>query len=498
MRWHNSRRLLPLAALAFGMGAFTVDSSAQYAGAEPAPAAWANAMRLVNEQGARAHMEMLAGDLFFGRGTGQAGYMMSAGWVSGQFAKMGLKPAGDFESYLQFFPMTRARAEEGTSFIEGPGGFRLETGRHLTWTSMGGSVELDLPVLFLDIPAEVTAEAINQIGGDENRILVVNIHPDAPANARQIITQRVPSRGLFFVVDDPGRSAVQIVRRQMQAGRMVGRLSRDGAQELAVAMGNPTFFDAETDSIQEFQGVGSLRANLEVVVEEFHTANVIGFLEGSDPVLKDEIIMVTAHLDHMGQVGESIFYGADDNASGVVGLLKVAQMMTEGNARPKRSVLFIAFGAEEVGLVGARFYAENPVFPIENHAAIINMDMIGRNREEPPDFDPADTVQHLVIIGQDEISPELWQAVNAANRYINFELGSADPSFFFRSDQAALYRVGVPATFLHSGLHPDYHTVRDTIDRINYTKLVNAARLCFLMVHILDDMPRPTLVQSGN
>jgi len=225
-------------------------------------------------------------------------------------------------------------------------------------------------------------------------------------------------------------------------------------------------------------------------VEIRTTRNVVGFLKGADPELKNEIVVIGAHYDHVGfkrntPVGEdSIYNGADDNASGTTGVLEVAKAFCINPERPRRSILFITFAGEEKGLYGSEAYTEEPLFPLKQTVAMLNMDMIGRNN---PDS---------LSIGGNTRSPELTKIVEEENKNIGFTLAYNIEQYFGRSDQAAFARRKIPVLFFFTGEHPDYHKVSDSPDKINYEKLARVAKLCFLTAWRVANMEgRPTYVE---
>jgi aminopeptidase YwaD len=201
--------------------------------------------------------------------------------------------------------------------------------------------------------------------------------------------------------------------------------------------------------------------------------NVVGFLPGSDPVLKNEILVVGGHYDHVGyqkshKDGEDyIFNGADDNASGTTGVLMVAEGFSKMKKKPARSILFITFSGEELGLYGSRTYVENPLFPLDKTVAMLNMDMISRNG--------ADT---LYLEGA-VLSPDLSGIVEKANEDIGFRLQLGQEKYIDGSDHASFYGKKIPFVFFFAGLHPDYHTVRDNPTTINQAKAARIAQLVF-------------------
>jgi hypothetical protein len=219
-----------------------------------------------------------------------------------------------------------------------------------------------------------------------------------------------------------------------------------------------------------------LTLNLKVHAETKITQNVVAYLEGADPVLKNEVVAFGAHYDHVG-VDDSgdVFNGADDDGSGTTAMLEIARAFAKNPERPKRSLLFVSHTGEEKGLLGSRYYTEHPLAPLENTVAQLNMDMIGRNDSNS-----------VFIIGSDFLSPELHQINLAANEMIglNFDYTyntESDPNrFYYRSDHYNYARRGIPIIFYFSGVHEDYHKVTDTVDKINFDKMARIARLVYL------------------
>ncbi len=217
-----------------------------------------------------------------------------------------------------------------------------------------------------------------------------------------------------------------------------------------------------------------IRVQTSTSISSTPTGNVVGYFEGSDPLLKKQLVIVGAHYDHVGYKkqhaeGEDyIFNGADDNASGTVALLGVAAGLGALPERPRRSVLLIAFAGEEKGLFGSEFYARQPLFPLDSTVAMLNMDMVGRNGRDS-----------LLLIGA-EASPDLGRIVREENRQVGFVLVDAALRFGEGSDHMSFQKRNVPSLFFHSGVHPDLHKVTDSADKIDMIKLTNAARLVFL------------------
>ncbi len=223
--------------------------------------------------------------------------------------------------------------------------------------------------------------------------------------------------------------------------------------------------------------------------------NVAAMIPGSDPRLKDEWVIVSAHFDHNGADGDQIFNGADDDGSGTVGLLEIAEAYSraaEHGQRPRRSVLLAAWNSEERGLLGAWAFAEQPLFPLEKIAGVLNMDMIGRNEEVQVgggarfrglEVQTAESNNNAINILGYSRTPDLWNLVQKANTGIGLELkpryDNNASNLLRRSDHWPFLQRGVPALWFHTGLHPDYHTTSDRPEKVNYAKMEKIARLVY-------------------
>ena len=231
--------------------------------------------------------------------------------------------------------------------------------------------------------------------------------------------------------------------------------------------------------------------------------NVVAFLEGSDPALKSQTVLVTAHHDHMGVSNGHIYNGADDNASGVAGLLETARAFVHGNLHPKRSVLFVSYDGEERIFLGSYFYMTHPIVPLNQTVANVNMDMIGRNENDANWPVPLDSNVNMVNVLGTRYNPGLRKVIDHQNQKIglklDYKMDSVDPdSLWSRSDHFWFATLHIPQVEFQTGLHPDYHTDHDTWDRINYPKLTKIVRLVFLSVNELANAAeRLTFLTAG-
>jgi Zn-dependent M28 family amino/carboxypeptidase len=223
----------------------------------------------------------------------------------------------------------------------------------------------------------------------------------------------------------------------------------------------------------------------ETVTDSLDAPNTIGILEGSDPVLRNEYLVFSAHMDHVGitpGLPDSINNGADDNASGTTGVIELAEAFSRPGARPKRSIIFLTVSGEEKGLWGSRWFSEHPAVPLKQLVADINIDMIGRNW--------ADTI---VAIGKEhsDLGATL-ERVNAAHpelRMVAIDDRWPEERFYFRSDHYNFARKGVPAIFFFNGVHEDYHRVTDSPEKINSEKESRILRLLYFFGKEIGDAP---------
>src|SRR5919108_4542060 len=230
------------------------------------------------------------------------------------------------------------------------------------------------------------------------------------------------------------------------------------------------------------------------------TWNVIGLVEGSDPALKNETVIFSGHFDHEGVWDGKIYHGADDNGTGTVGVIELARAFMRNRDKPKRSLVFAVFAAEERGLLGSYFYAANPARPLSGTRAVINFDMIGRNEAPSAQTEgltkiSADTSNELGLIGTIN-SPDYRAAVERADQRVGLALTykwdqDAALNIFQRSDQFPFAIRDIPAVWWFTGFHPDYHQPSDTVEKINFEKMQKILQLAYLTGWSFADAPTP-------
>ncbi|MDD2278026.1 MAG: M20/M25/M40 family metallo-hydrolase [Bacteroidales bacterium] len=235
-------------------------------------------------------------------------------------------------------------------------------------------------------------------------------------------------------------------------------------------------------------------ARTDIITKKKNTQNVIALVEGSDPQLKHQYIVVGAHFDHLGMGGNgsssrmpdtlAVHNGADDNASGVSAILEIGHKLLE--QKPKRSIVIVAFGAEEMGLLGSRFFVENPLIPLDSIVAMVNIDMLGRLNSE-------NTLQ----IGGVKTAVEADSLLNALNINYEFNLALA-PQGYGPSDHASFYAKNIPVLFFSTGAHADYHTPNDDVEQINIEGLYKASNYIYDVVSSMaNGAGKPTFQEAG-
>ncbi|MCH7903267.1 MAG: M20/M25/M40 family metallo-hydrolase [Armatimonadetes bacterium] len=485
-------RTLGLATAVCGAAAPAALVDAQYDGIIDPPAEYANGFNAIDTDLAREWLTFLAGPECAGRGTGQDGFMLAAYWVARQFEMMGLAPAGENGTYFQNVPFTRTSVNLATSSISGPNGFLRNFGSDFGSSSIR-VWKFNGEVVFINAKGD-SAELPENLDLEGKAVVIVE--NDVSGSFRTAMN-RSGAAVRIYVRDEivaPSPSVRRGHGATLRSSRRRSSLSitRSAAKDLAIAMGVAPSITASgstgSRAVVYAAGNGTLDVSVDVMAEDIYVPNVLAKLEGSDPKLRHQYIGVGAHLDHNGILNGVIQPGADDDGSGTTAMLLVAKALTTNELKPKRSVVFMAFTGEEKGLVGSGYYAANPLMPLEDMSCLLQMDMVGRNEEKSDDA-PEDNVNTIHLIGSKRISTQLHNMTIAANDYIQFEFEYDEEDVYRRSDHYKFAEKGVPITFLFSGFHPDYHKATDTIDKINFDKIVSAARLNYIVVQRIGQLP---------
>ena len=448
----------------------------------------------------RKHLEILASDAMGGRETGDAGQKMAAAYIAHFFQKTGLEPivptpAGP--SYLQQFDLIKLKA--GEAWIE-LSGKRYENFRDIVFA---GSQIMNSPLKSIPVFAgsgnEQVYEVIDVKGKD---VAIYSTGDRQERNEKVGLALRKGAKNIFIVHNTNSASFGSIARsaeRELSWRSLVFPdseyvipnpyflVSVDfGAELLGIAAGKIEEIANKIDNGNKKEvnklKTREIRFFARQEVEIIQTENVLGFIEGSDK--KDECIVLTAHYDHIGMSDSLVYNGADDDGSGTVAILEMAEafaMAKSAGHAPRRSILFMTVTGEEKGLLGSTYYVNNPAWSLSNSVANLNIDMIGR-----VDDAHKSNPEYVYLIGSDKLSAELHEISERANAtYSKLELDYTyndenDPNrFYYRSDHYNFAKNNIPVIFYFNGTHEDYHKTTDTVDKIEFEILEKRTKLVF-------------------
>lgn len=466
---------------------------------------------MITSEDLNKHLNIIASDAFEGRETGTEGQRKAAAYLVDQIEGYGLVPLpgeSSFEQEIAFtkerwssirlsgvnkifkhlwdfcaFPATNFSVE--TSFDEMVFlGYGIEDEKYNDYADV--DVEGKLVLVYDSEP--MNAEGISYITGSSD------LSDWSTDFRKKFLAAKKNGAAALLIIDRDIKSRISTNRNRMLNGRFsIGKgenaeenyttnmfISSTMAQDLLGKKGRKVI--KARKKISKFGQPESLRIKMDLKLDfqkETRTllgSNVGGMIEGSDPELKDEFVFVTAHYDHLGKRGESIYNGADDNGSGTSTILDVAESFAlakeEGNG-PKRSVVFIWVSGEEKGLLGSAYYVNDPIIPLEKTIVDINVDMVGRVDEKY-----ADNPEYIYVIGADKLSQDLHDINEAVNtNYNNLTLDYTyndenDPNrYYYRSDHYNFAKNNIPVVFFFNGTHSDYHMITDTVEKINFSKM---------------------------
>ena len=468
----------PITMVLLSLALCTVPTRAfsQYDGAAALPDQYTAGFNSITVDDSRALLTKLAGDDFLGRGTGQEGFLKAAKWVADNLDSYGFEPAGPNGSWFQNVPFVRIAVNAEHTAIK-VGDTQLATGDVFGISQYVGSFHQELPVTL----AAVTRERPEITEGQfEGQLLLVRASGSFRSDDPLVINGKP---ACVVVVVDESRIRTESVSRLEESPVTTPTIQLNQTAAATIARkcgidGDLVSGDAPADNLIV---ASTMKVDVQLTVEResIDVPNVVAWYPGADESVNKEYVAIGAHLDHLGVQRDKLFPGADDNASGSAAILQIAKALHESETKPRRSVLFMAFCAEERGLLGSKYYCENPVKPLEDMVCMLNIDMIGRNEET--DSEPASENENTIhLIGSKQIAEGLHDTVMEANKYINFVFEYDEERVYQRSDHASFAARGVPVTFLFGGFNPHYHKTTDTLEGINFGKIANAARLNFL------------------
>jgi hypothetical protein len=447
---------------------------------------------------------VIAHDSMGGRNTPSPGLEKTAEYFASKYREWGVQPGGENGTYFQRYPLVRRHADQAASWLEANENGTITRYPMGTWAYATVARDAHVSGNIVVMGGTLTPEAIN--GADIAGKIVMLVHDAGKAAdwARwgNLVAAKGPSAILRLTNQAP-----EAFSRAASASSNPGNWTLEMPDQRIPAIWIHDSLFAKDPNRANRPDFGQLRAApspvIQVIPEQVqltvHTAarvaerttapNVIGIIPGSDPVLRNEYVVFSAHMDHVGtrptnprEASDTIWNGADDDASGSTGILMVAEAFSRLAVKPRRSIMIIHVSAEERGLLGSQWFAEHPTVPAAQMVANVNFDMIGRNH---PDS--------VSVIGRQH--SDLGTTLDAVNaRHPDLRLTLADDlwpgeRFYFRSDHYNFARKGVPILFFFSGPHEDYHGHNDEVERIDEEKIARIAKVGFFFAAEIANTP---------
>ena len=486
----------------------------------------------LNERRLRADLTFLTSEPLKGRLSLERGSDVAIHWIVSEFTKAGLQPAAN-GSYLQPVPLIEYRSDREKSGVTVSRNGVVKTYRAPeAAASFPKNARIRGGLVFAGFGITAPELGYDDYAGLDvkGKVVLVFDHEPQEDNAASIFSGKGNTRyagtyGKLKNAQQHGATAVLLMPEPKQkhpsneerraripgSAQRTSRLPQQALAEgeiqiplvsLSEALGKELVALTGQSASEIHEGIDrdlkprskllpGADIDIEIVNAEMKRAesyNVVGLLEGTD--LKEETIVLSAHFDHDGPAFNlgALFPGADDNGSGTVGVVALAHAMVKAGVKPRRSILFAVFAAEERGLLGSYHYANQPLRPLAGTRAVINFDMIGRNETASTQTDglieiAADTSNEMNLVGA-YYSPEYARMVEQANRKVGLRLSKKwdmEPALnvFFRSDQYPFVLKDIPAMWWFTGFHPDYHQVTDTVERINFGKMAKILQLAY-------------------
>ena len=470
---------------------------AQRGGVPPLPAQTQAVLDQISAASLRGHLSFIASDMLEGRFTPSRGLDIAAEYIAAQFRRAGLEPAGD-DGYFQTAEMQELEpAKTGTEITIEQDGQVMPIARENITPRFHNALDVSAKIYKASLENE---KALDHLQPEDvrDRVLIVRLPefngPEASQAARQY--------GTLLGVLRRVKPKLTLMLSLSGMAELDSTLINTGAQRfdepVIVVRG------AEVARWYESLPNGPTGATISVRLPsatevQVKVRNVIGLLRGSDPILKDTYVLVTAHYDHLGLnlegSGDRIFNGANDDGSGTVSVIELASALAALQPRPRRSLVFLTFFGEEEGTLGSLYYAKHPVFPIAKTVGDVNLEQVGRT-------DAIDGIKRaqVTLTGFDYSDlPRAFRAAGSRTGVRVLSDASDGESFYSRSDNAPLADQGIPAhTFAVAFEFPDYHRVSDKWQKIDYDNMAKVDRMIALGLILLAQNPEPPKWNKDN
>ena len=443
----------------------------------------------------KKHLYIIAGPDYEGRETATEGQHKVADYIENHFKSLGLQP-GNGEHYKLPYPVYQDSLESGSLSVANQP-FTLNQDFFAPVASNNNLTLLGSDVVFAGYGIDDSSRNDYKDLNVRGRIVVV-LNGNPPGTPAPTGRRRGPTKQDF--AQRNGAAAVLIL---VKGDRMAPQLTSSKGnmtvteyrrtnpinnfyitEKVARAIFGDDYGKLESGAPMPKVYNADIKMSLQKTTHELQASDVLGFLPGTD--LKDQIVVISAHMDHLGIRNGEIYYGADDDGSGTVSVLELASAFAKAKAAgkgPRRSILFLANSGEEEGLWGSAFYTDHPTYPLDHTTVDLNIDMIGR---VDPHRNYGDSMNYVYVVGSDKLSTDLKPISEGTNKkYTKLELDykfddPKDPErIYYRSDHFNFARKGVPIIFYFDGIHADYHRPTDTPDKINYDLLAKRGQLVF-------------------
>ncbi len=453
-----------------------------------------NAVSSITAEDFVRRVGVIAHDSMLGRDTPSAGLSMTAQYIANEFRRMGLSPGAPNGSFIQEYPLIRERVDIVASSVAIEGGRTLRFGQDVSLLSGGPTDRRGVsgatvvvtgrpgnPQAVADL--DVSGAVVLIVASGSNQWSRRDLFPLLRQGPAAVITVNDGSDADWrSVVDGMNRVSLRTAWRERSANAPSLAVRARAVERALASQGFDLRSALQSDrSPLSSQRLADLTLTIKVeyeTVEETTAPNVVAVLEGSDPTLRDEYIAFSGHMDHVGVRnpvnGDSIFNGADDDASGTIAVLEAAEAFATLNPRPRRSLMFVLVSGEEKGLWGSEYFAEHPPVSIDQIVANLNADMVGRNWKDT-----------IAVIGKEH--SDLGETLNRVNeRHPELGMTAIDDMwpgqrFYFRSDHYNFARKGVPILFFFNGTHEDYHRPSDHVEKIDGEKAARIVKLLFYL-----------------
>lgn len=458
------------------------------------------------------HLHIIASDEYGGRETGKESLTKAATYISNFYKEIGIPPIKNINYYQTY--KVGLQGAKGVSitlndkkFIQNKDFFNFPTylkneqiSAEIVFAGYGIEDSLYSDYTNLNVKGKIVIVLNGEPKNKSERYWVSN--SDTPSkwsnkrNNPKLATAKEKGALALFIINDNTTEMIKTYKHFIESEKlkvldkpevdydfpnfyisseMADEIISKSSQKIKEKINNKGVSDSFT-----LKNKLNININKETLISDAH--NVLAYIEGSD--LKDELIILSAHYDHIGKHDSIVFNGADDDGSGTVAIMEIAEAFIkakkDGNG-PRRSILVLNVSGEEKGLLGSKYYTEHPVFPLKNTVANLNIDMIGRL-----DKKHADNENYIYIIGSDMLSDDLHEInENANSTYTQLELDyefntTKDPNrYYYRSDHYNFAKNNIPVIFYFNGVHEDYHKETDTVDKIIFSKMEKITRLVF-------------------